>query len=52
MNASLLSASFRELGFELRRFKTGTPARVDVRTVDFDEMQEQKGTNRWFPSPS
>ena len=43
MSAPLLSAGLRELGFELRRFKTGTPARVDVRTVDFDEMTEQKG---------
>ena len=43
MNASFLSGSLQELGFALRRFKTGTPARVDVRTVDFDEMQEQKG---------
>ena len=43
MNASCLSASLQELGFILRRFKTGTPARVDVRSVDFDEMQEQKG---------
>ena len=49
MNASLLSASLRELGFELRRFKTGTPARVDVRTVDFDEMQEQKGDEPVVP---
>ena len=43
MNASFLSASLQELGFTLRRYKTGTPARVDVRTIDFDEMQEQKG---------
>ena len=49
MNASLLSANLRELGFELRRFKTGTPARVDVRTVDFDEMQEQKGDEPVVP---
>ena len=49
MNASLLSGSLRELGFELRRFKTGTPARVDVRTVDFDEMQEQKGDEPVVP---
>ena len=49
MNASELSASLRELGFELRRFKTGTPARVDVRSVDFDEMQEQKGDEPVVP---
>jgi len=49
MNASLLSEGLRELGFELRRFKTGTPARVDVRTVDFDEMQEQKGDEPVVP---
>ena len=49
MNASLLSGSLRELGFELRRFKTGTPARVDVRTVDFEEMQEQKGDEPVVP---
>ena len=49
MNAPLLSASLRELGFELRRFKTGTPARVDVRTVDFDEMTEQKGDEPVVP---
>ena len=49
MNASFLSESLRELGFELRRFKTGTPARVDVRTVDFDEMQEQKGDDPVIP---
>ena len=49
MNASGLSAGLRELGFELRRFKTGTPARVDVRTIDFDEMQEQKGDEPVVP---
>ena len=49
MNASLLSGSLSELGFALRRFKTGTPARVDVRTVDFDEMQEQKGDEPVVP---
>ena len=49
MNASQLSASLTELGFELRRYKTGTPARVDVRTIDFDEMQEQKGDNPVVP---
>ena len=49
MNAPLLSASLQELGFRLRRFKTGTPARVDVRTVDFDEMTEQKGDEPVVP---
>ena len=49
MNAPLLSESLKELGFELRRYKTGTPARVDVRTVDFDEMQEQKGDEPVVP---
>ncbi|MCR5297398.1 MAG: tRNA uridine-5-carboxymethylaminomethyl(34) synthesis enzyme MnmG [Clostridiales bacterium] len=49
LNASLLSAGLRELGFELRRYKTGTPARVDVRSVDFDEMQEQKGDEPVVP---
>ena len=48
-NASGLSASLRELGFELRRFKTGTPARVDVRSIDFDEMTEQKGDEPVVP---
>jgi len=38
-----LSASLRELGFELRRFKTGTPPRVLGRTLDFDEMEIQNG---------
>ena len=49
MSAPLLSAGLRELGFELRRFKTGTPARVDERSVDFDEMQEQKGDEPVVP---
>ncbi len=43
MQASRLSASLEDLGFSLRRFKTGTPARLDVRSLDFDQMQEQKG---------
>ena len=49
MNAGMLSGSLEELGFALRRFKTGTPARVDVRSVDFDEMQEQKGDDPVVP---
>lgn len=41
--ANLLSDSLRELGFVLRRFKTGTPARVNRRSVDFDAMELQLG---------
>ena len=38
-----LSDSLRELGFPLLRFKTGTPARVDRRSLDFSQMEVQKG---------
>ena len=38
-----LSASLKEAGLSLMRFKTGTPARVDGRTLDFDKMQLQPG---------
>ncbi|WP_165252670.1 tRNA uridine-5-carboxymethylaminomethyl(34) synthesis enzyme MnmG [Paludisphaera soli] len=38
-----LSGSLRELGFELRRFKTGTPPRLNGRTIDFDRLQVQPG---------
>ena len=41
--ADALSASLQELGIRLLRFKTGTPARVDRRTVDFSRMQIQPG---------
>ena len=39
-----------ELGFETARLKTGTPARVDARTVDFSGLQAQPGDpdTRWF----
>ncbi len=49
MGANELSDSLRDLGFELRRFKTGTPARVDVRTIDFDEMEIQEGDDPVVP---
>ena len=49
MNAVALSAGLEALGFELRRFKTGTPARVDQRTIDFDEMEIQKGDEPVVP---
>lgn len=38
-----LSDSFRKLGFELRRFKTGTPCRLNGRTIDFSVCSEQPG---------
>ena len=49
MQAGSLSAGLRQLGFELRRFKTGTPARVDQRTIDFDEMEIQRGDEPVVP---
>lgn len=49
MAASGLSGSLQELGFQLRRFKTGTPARVDVRSIDFDEMTPQPGDEPVVP---
>lgn len=47
--AGPLSGALSELGFELRRFKTGTPARVDVRTIDFDRMERQEGDDPITP---
>lgn len=41
--ATHLSRSLHGLGFQLRRFKTGTPARIDARSIDFDRMQPQEG---------
>ena len=41
--AEKLSDSLRELGFPLLRFKTGTPARVDRRSLDFSQMEVQEG---------
>lgn len=44
-----LSQTLLDLGIELRRFKTGTPARVNKRSVDFSKMIEQKGDDRIIP---
>ncbi|KJS86952.1 MAG: tRNA uridine 5-carboxymethylaminomethyl modification protein [Peptococcaceae bacterium BICA1-8] len=41
-----LSGNLKELGFELLRFKTGTPARIDRRTIDFSKMIEQPGDEK------
>ena len=38
-----LSDQLRDLGFEVQRLKTGTPVRVDGRTIDFTKLQEQPG---------
>jgi len=47
--ANYLSKSLQENGIELRRFKTGTPARVNRRSIDFTKMLEQKGDDRIVP---
>lgn len=50
MHAALrLTESLLKLGLPLRRFKTGTPPRVNARTVDFDEMEIQPGDNLPIP---
>ncbi len=41
--ANDFSQTLLDLGIELRRFKTGTPARVHIRSIDFSVMEEQKG---------
>ena len=47
--ANSLSASLIENGVKLRRFKTGTPARMDKRSIDFSKMTEQFGDERIVP---
>ena len=49
MAANHLSASLEEHGISLVRFKTGTPARIDGRTIDFSKCSEQKGDQRVVP---
>jgi tRNA uridine 5-carboxymethylaminomethyl modification enzyme len=47
--ANRLSESLKELGFELMRFKTGTPARINRRSIDFSKMEVQQGDNPIIP---
>ena len=47
--ANHLSNCLKELGIEMFRFKTGTPARIDKRSVDFSKMEEQKGDEKLVP---
>ena len=47
--ANFLTDSLKTLGVELRRFKTGTPARMDKRSIDFSNMEEQPGDERIVP---
>lgn len=47
--ANHLTQSLIDNGIEVRRFKTGTPARVDKRSIDFSKMQEQFGDERVVP---
>ena len=49
MSADGLSQCLRELGIRLFRFKTGTPARVDGKTIDFSKMQIQYGDEKIVP---
>ena len=44
-NASYLTKSLAKLGFEIRRFKTGTPPRIDKKTINFSKFEEQIGDN-------
>lgn len=47
--ANRLSDSLRKLGIDLIRFKTGTPARINRRTIDFSKMDVQKGDTNVVP---
>ncbi len=47
--ANYLTDSLKELGIKMYRFKTGTPARIDKRSIDFSKMEEQKGDERIVP---
>ncbi|MCI5937046.1 MAG: tRNA uridine-5-carboxymethylaminomethyl(34) synthesis enzyme MnmG [Eubacterium sp.] len=48
-SANYLSDSLKKLGIELRRFKTGTPARIDGNSIDFSKMEPQYGDEKVTP---
>ena len=47
--ANHLTESLEKLGIEMQRFKTGTPARMDKRSIDFSKMEEQFGDEKVVP---
>ena len=47
--ANALTKNLIELGFNVRRFKTGTPARIDGRTIDFSKLEIQDGETDVYP---
>ena len=47
--AKYLTDSLKELGVEIYRFKTGTPARIDSKSIDFSKMSEQFGDEKIIP---
>lgn len=47
--ANFLSENLKDLGFKLQRFKTGTPARIDAHSIDFDKMTVQPGDEEIIP---
>ena len=48
-SANYLTDSLKSLGIKMYRFKTGTPARIDRKSIDFSKMEEQKGDERVVP---
>jgi len=47
--ANHLTDCLKKLGIEMYRFKTGTPARIDGRSIDYSRMEEQKGDEKVIP---